>query len=392
MIVFAVVKIITSFNKIFIPNKSKKNKQPTVLYLSLFPKDNAGYYYRTKLWVDKLRENNIKSNAKTLMNNKHLKNLTNGNKNELIRQIYIRFFQCLSAYKYDIIIIRRTLLPFNDYGNLFLEKLILSMRKTVVLDFDDDMTNYKKKSNSKSLYGKFLLENHDKFKSSLLLFDYFIVGSSYLKNLVLEHNPKIKNSNICIIPTCVDYNKYKPKSYVSTTHPFRIGWVGTKGNQKYIDTVIPVLNKLCEKYNFELIVFSDKNYTNEAAIFKIINKVWNKETELKTIKEFDIGIMPLFHNNTTKGKCGFKLIQYMGIGIISIAEKIGANIDIIPNNNYGFLCSNSDEWEKAFIEIFEMDIKTLSTFGNNARNWITKNYTFDGNENKFLSFINYLNK
>ena len=76
-----------------------------------------------------------------------------------IRNYFIRFFQVLSCISDDTVIVRRNLLIYNDYGNLFLDKLLLSFHPNVILDFDDDLSNNLKTGESSSLFGKLLMEN-----------------------------------------------------------------------------------------------------------------------------------------------------------------------------------------------------------------------------------------
>ena len=93
--------------------------------------------------------------------------------------------------------------------------------------------------------------------------------------------------------------------------------------------------------------------------------------------------MPLPINERTKGKCGFKAIQYMGLGIPCIATSITANNDIIDHRINGYLVKEHD-WRKAFYEIFNQDISKL---GDQARIKVTNNFTFNSNLKKYIEFL-----
>ena len=71
---------------------------------------------------------------------------------------------------------------------------------------------------------------------------------------------------------------------------------------------------------------------------------WTEDTEVSSISKFDIGIMPLVDSPWERGKCGYKLIQYMGCGIPVVASSVGANIDIVKHGENGFLASSAEDW------------------------------------------------
>ena len=63
--------------------------------------------------------------------------------------------------------------------------------------------------------------------------------------------------------------------------------------------------------------------------------------------------MPLINNEWAEGKCGFKGLQYMALGIPAILSPVGVNNTIIQNGINGFLCSNEEEWKSQLIALFE---------------------------------------
>jgi glycosyltransferase involved in cell wall biosynthesis len=96
--------------------------------------------------------------------------------------------------------------------------------------------------------------------------------------------------------------------------------------------------------------------------------------------------MPLTQDNESKGKAGFKLFQYMGLWIVSIASAITINNEIIKDKENSFLAENNNDWFNILKNILDNEID-LTHIGTNARKTILNNFTFNANLNKYLSFI-----
>lgn len=74
---------------------------------------------------------------------------------------------------------------------------------------------------------------------------------------------------------------------------------------------------------------------------------WREESEIQNIQRFDVGIMPLLDEPFERGKCGYKLIQYMACGLPVIASPVGVNGQIVEHGVTGFLVKSQDEWLQA---------------------------------------------
>jgi glycosyltransferase involved in cell wall biosynthesis len=80
---------------------------------------------------------------------------------------------------------------------------------------------------------------------------------------------------------------------------------------------------------------------------------WSEDNEVELLHTFDVGIMPLFDTPWERGKCGFKLIQYMACSIPVIASPVGVNSEIVKHGEDGFLASTQEEWKEALLTLMQ---------------------------------------
>ena len=115
---------------------------------------------------------------------------------------------------------------------------------------------------------------------------------------------------------------------------------------------------------------------------------WNEKTEVEDLQNIDIGLMPLIESPWSKGKCGFKLIQYGAIGIASIASDIGVNSDIILNNKSGVIIKDNT-WEPLLTTLIN-NAPLRKKMGEKARQHIQKHYSLSSNYHKLNSILHSL--
>lgn len=365
------------------------SQRKKILYLENFPIENAGYQYRANKWAELLRKEGYQVDIWTLFEDKREFEKQINQKpfsSFLTRALKIRFKQVLASRQYETVIVRRELLWFNDYGDLFMDKLLLKLHPNAILDFDDDIAAAKcQPKKIKNWFARFLGENGNKFNDSLRLYKKFIVASAYLREKVLKENLTLDSNSICIIPTCVDYDRYTQKKYPQNLEKLTLGWIGGNHNYPQLDMIIPILNEVAQNYDFKLLVIGGDKYERDLD-FQFEFFPWSLDKEVELLCQIDIGLMPLIRDEEARGKGGFKLIQYMGLGIPAFASGITINNEIISEGQDGFLLNSLAEWNLAFVRLFEGSID-VSEFGNNARKKIIQNYTFTSNLVKYKLFL-----
>ena len=296
----------------------------------------------------------------------------------IILSFFVRFSQLFQLRKYDFIFIHREAAPI---GPAFFEWIIAKvLRKKIIYDFDDAiwLPNY---SEANTSFQK--LKYYSKVNSIMKWAAKVSAGNQYLMNYAQQFN-----KNVVVNPTTIDTDNYHNPdlfpSKIKSEIPV-IGWTGTHTTAKYLDFLEPILEKLSVEFKFEFCVIS-----NEKPVFKLKNLhfvKWKKETEIEDLLNFDIGVMPLTDDQWAKGKCGFKALQYMSLGVPAIVSPVGMNTDIIDNNVNGFLCTTEDEWYSALHFFLSNKINREKMY-NAARQKIISNYSVKSNITNFLDLFN----
>jgi len=170
--------------------------------------------------------------------------------------------------------------------------------------------------------------------------DVVTVGNQFLKNEVLKVD---RQKKVFIIPTCIDTDLYPQKKKVTDRPEIILGWIGTKGNLKYLKKLEPVFETIHQRFpQVKLKIVS--NHFFDSPHLPVIKKPWKLEDENEDLISFDIGLMPLNDDLWSRGKCGLKIVQYLSVGLPVVCTPVGMNSDIIKEGENGFWATNHQEW------------------------------------------------
>lgn len=260
----------------------------------------------------------------------------------LIITIFNRIRQLFYVPCADIVFIQRELLEiFPNY----LERIVAKLNAAIVYDFDDAI--YKEFRRKKGGLMTRLVDS-SKTMENIKLGKCVIAGNTYLADYARQFN-----SNVFVIPTPVDIF---PQIKQHGSHRVTIGWIGSSVNLLYLDLLQNVFLELKKKFDFLLRVVSNKDYHSPNV--EVVNKKWRLEDEIDDLLSFDIGIMPLLDNEYTRGKCGFKILQYMAAGVPVVCSPVGINQEIVIDRVNGYTAHSPAEWiEKLSILIQDVDLR-----------------------------------
>jgi glycosyltransferase involved in cell wall biosynthesis len=250
------------------------------------------------------------------------------------------------------------------------------LRRKYIYDFDDAiwLPNY---SETNARFHR--LKAYWKVKYCMKWADTIVAGNEYLANYARQFN-----KNVQIIPTTIDtefhHNRLSDHSKSKTV----IGWTGTHTTMHYLDKLLPVVEELEKKYDFDFLIISNEKPGFELKSLQFIK--WNKETEIEDLAKMNIGIMPLEHDVWSEGKCGFKGLQYMALGISAIMSPVGVNTSIVSNGENGFLAEHAYEWKEKLIMLLE-NKELRERLGTAGRKTVEERYSVNANKEKYLKLF-----
>ena len=107
---------------------------------------------------------------------------------------------------------------------------------------------------------------------------------------------------------------------------------------------------------------------------------------MDVLKRLDIGLMPLYDDLWSRGKCGFKIIQYLAAGVPAVCTPVGINRDVVENGVNGFWADTKTDWiEKLSILIKDRDLR--ERMGKAGRQKILDGYTVQACAPKLMTWL-----
>ncbi|MGE0717511.1 MAG: glycosyltransferase family 4 protein [Alphaproteobacteria bacterium] len=169
-----------------------------------------------------------------------------------------------------------------------------------------------------------------------------VAGNGY----IAAHAKAAGAARVVEVPTVVDTDALSPAP--PGDRPFTIGWIGTPANARYLDPVRPALARVCAQTGARLLLVG----AGADALGGLPGAVrpWDAGREAGDLADMDAGIMPLPDTPFERGKCGYKLIQYMAAGRPAVASPVGVNATILADGA-GLLAADVDQWADALIAL-----------------------------------------
>jgi len=179
-------------------------------------------------------------------------------------------------------------------------------------------------------------------------------------------------------PSSVDLKRYTPRPVHKPQDPMVVGWLGSPSTSWYLMDLLDVLRELKNEPIRWLFVGTDPRIQTHFAGLPVEFVDWSLEEEVSLLHRMDVGIMPLPDTPWTRGKCGFKLIQYMAVGIPVIASPVGINVELAQPWKTGFLATSPKEWVDALRTLLH-DPELRRSLGAEGRKLVEERFDLEKN-------------
>jgi len=192
---------------------------------------------------------------------------------------------------------------------------------------------------------------------------------------------------VVVLPTSIDTGAYEP-SFAGPNDAPTIVWIGSPENLIYLDMIRPALARLSKRHPTLKMRVICSQFPDWSDVL-VEPVAWSSATEAHALAGAHIGVMPLTDDAWSRGKCAFKLLQYMAAGLPCVASPVGANTEAVLDGVNGFHATGVDEWERALEKLIASP-ELRANFGAKGRAHVEERYSMRNYRANYLSLLTRL--
>lgn len=290
-----------------------------------------------------------------------------------VQGYFSRLLLLTSIHRQTIVYVHLWVTPF---GPPLFEYLVCKLAKRLIYDVDD-LIHLKEAHRRTNFFAGHL---KGRYKPIFLM--------KHANHVItctpaLDHLAKRFNTRTTDISSTINTSRYRPKQEYHLHSLPVIGWSGSHSTVNFLLEIAEVLREVYYIKKFKLLVIGGEI---EIEGLEIECLPWIERSEVDDLKRIDIGVYPLPDTPWVLGKSGLKALQYMALGIPTIATALGANFRIIENDRTGYLAATSEDWKKALLHLLSSE-EERQRIGCAAAAFVEKFYSVNANKEKYLSII-----
>lgn len=260
------------------------------------------------------------------------------------------------AARFAAVILHRKLLRRVDFRRLRRHS------RRLIYDFDDAVIF--RDSNAPGFYSR---ARRLRFRRLAAGADLVLAGNEYLQ----EQARAAGAGRPVVFPTVVDTDAITPRPPAAKQKV--IGWMGTSSNFVYLSTLVaPLRDLLSSRPDLVFRVIADR--PPELNGLEVDFHRWKERDETEDLAGFSIGVMPLFDDPWTRGKCALKLLQYGAAGLPAVASPVGANLSVIRDGVNGYFAAGPEQWSSRIGQLLD-SAEQRERMGRAARRLVEEKYS-----------------
>ena len=179
-----------------------------------------------------------------------------------------------------------------------------------------------------------------------------IAGNEYLADWLSSVAADVR-----VVPTAVDTERFSPSSdgVPDDDEHFVIGWIGSAATLQYLEAIDQPLGAFFRRHRrAELRVVADREPVFRSVPRECVRFVpWSHSREVSAIRGMHVGLMPLPDTEWSRGKCSFKMLQYMACGVPVVVSPVGMNREVLASGNVGFAAAEASEWLDVLARLYQ---------------------------------------
>ena len=308
-----------------------------VLALTRYGRTGASSRVRSYQYLPALEAVGLQVEIAPLFSDGYVRGLQAGRRSavEVVRAYARRTLDLQRAGSFDLVWIEKEALPWLPAG---LERILLAGAAPFVLDYDDAVF-HAYDQHRRPWVRQLLSGKHPALMRRAAL---VVAGNDYLAGFARAAGAR----RVEMVPTVIDLQRYPEPDFArnpSDALPC-VGWIGQRVTASFLAPLAPTFQRLADEGSAR---FTAVGIDAASLGLPMASIPWTEDTEVASICGFDIGIMPLVDEPFERGKCGYKLIQYMACGLPVVASPVGVNRQIVEHGVNGFLAETPTQWKEA---------------------------------------------
>ena len=335
-----------------------------ILLLSRYERHGASSRVRSYQFLDAFRAAGLTVDVCPLFDDEYVRNryAPGGVSLASVARAYAgRVRDLARVRRHAVIWVEYEVLPWLPYAT----EAWLYGARPVVVDYDDAIF-HRYDAHPRALVRQLLGRKIDRIMQAAHT---VVAGNDYLAQRARASGA----ARVEIVPSVVDTSRYQPARR-ATSNDMTVGWIGSPATTPHLRSIVPALESLTQLAGARLETVGAAPLAIPGV--SLTQREWSESTEIADIARFDVGIMPLFDDAWSRGKCGYKLIQYMASGLPVIASPVGVNRRIVDDGRNGFLAADLDAWRASF-RAMHADPALRSRMGSEGRAKVVAQYSRD---------------